>query len=102
MAVRAMQGQTRQGKKNVDLQMDLLLQCVYTYVRVCVFVHCTEIFYLHTCETAGQFHAHVCCIGDVGPVQVHTRVTNVYVNAIMLCLSGQWEELLCSRTIITL
>lgn len=31
---------------------------------VCVCV-CAEIFYLHTCETAGRFHVHVCSMGDV-------------------------------------
>lgn len=73
VAVRAMQGQARERK----MQTCWWICC--SSVRVCVNA---ETFYLRTCETADP----VLC----------ARVPNVYVNAIMLCLSRQWEAVHCS------
>lgn len=72
----------QEREKNVDLQMDLRSR-----LSMCVYVQKFSI-YIHVIQLVDS-HMHVCCMADVGRVWVHTRVPNVYVNAIMPCLSGQ-------------
>ena len=78
----------RERERNVDLQMDFAAaMCECVYVCLCRNLPFVRQLVNYTC---------MCAVWLMYIVWVHTRVPNEYVNAIMPCLSGQWELLLCS------